>query len=68
LEGAKKSLAHTDFIYIEFSKIPLYNGGTTIDKLDEFLYDDFVNMEQVYAHALWGDCLYIRRDLVEGST
>lgn len=67
LKGSPICLRGFDFIYTEFSKVPLYNEGTDLDKLDEFLYDDFVNVERVYAHEVWGDCLYIKRDLLDAQ-
>ena len=60
-KGAAKTLGQIDYIVSEINKEELYEGGTTIGQLLEFLTPyGFKLVEQLWTDQGWGDGLFIK--------
>lgn len=61
LEGATKILDGIDYILCEVNKTQLYEKGTLVQEIDDFLAPyGFNRVETNWIGASWGDALYIK--------
>ena len=63
VKGAKRFLAHTDYIMSEINKRELYKGCVLVDELDALL-PDFERVETMWTRHGWGDAFYVRKSLL----
>jgi FkbM family methyltransferase len=65
LKGGTKTLEHVDYVYCEVNRDEVYENNALVGELDEFLNE--YNMERVmtsWEGQIWGDALYVRRNLL----
>ena len=65
LKGGTKTLEHVDYVYCEVNRDEVYENNAYVEELDEFL--NGYNMQRVetsWEGEIWGDALYVRRNLL----
>jgi len=63
--GGKNTLKNVDYVYCEVNRDEVYENNAYVEQIDEFLSN--YNMERVetnWAGNIWGDALYIRKELI----
>ena len=64
-KGGMETLKNIDYIYCEVNRDEVYENNAFVEELDEFLSQ--YNMERVetsWDGTIWGDALYVRRNLL----
>ncbi|WP_368414406.1 FkbM family methyltransferase [Falsiroseomonas sp.] len=68
LLGASKALENVNFVHTEVSMANLYSGGASVYEMIEFFRGrgfDLFNL--LIRRKLWGDALFVRTGLVDGT-
>jgi FkbM family methyltransferase len=68
LVGASDLVGQFDYVYCEVNSAETYENNKLITDIDDLLREfDFIRVETWWATDIWGDALYIKKDLVSDS-
>ena len=64
-KGGVETLKGIDYVYCEVNRDEVYENNAFVEELDEFLGEyDMERVETSWEGKIWGDALYIRRNLL----
>jgi len=64
LKGSSETLKYIDYVYCEVNRDELYEGNAYIEQIDEFLLQyNMKRVETYWVGDIWGDALYIKKNI-----